>query len=145
MHSVFKDGKYGPYFECEASCGWKRNMKAEIKRPPRTKSAGGRLAMPGLRGRDTPAERPIWIVLRLCAIPKVQRYCENSTGETSKENTVTRSVLTLAHAQLKGLDCRRSRSRPVTGHPLEINCHHAIPKSQPKLDVRFVGILQGEN
>ena len=104
MHSVFKDGKYGPYFECEASCGWKRNMKAEIKRPPRTKSAGGRLAIPGLRGRDTPAERPIWIVLRLCAIPKVQRYCENSTGETSKENTVTRSVLTLAHAQLKGLD-----------------------------------------
>ena len=101
--------------------------------------------MPGLRGRDTPAERPIWIVLRLCAIPKVQRYCENSTGETSKENTVTRSVLTLAHAQLKGLDCRRSRSRPVTGHPLEINCHHAIPKSQPKRDVRFVGILQGEN
>ena len=98
--------------------------------------------MPGLRGRDTPAERPIWIVLRLCAIPKVQRYCENSTGETS---TVTRSVLTLAHAQLKGLDCRRSRSRPVAGHPLEINCHHAIPKSQPKLDVRFVGILQGEN
>ena len=57
MHSVFKDGKYGPYFECEASCGWKRNMKAEIKRPPRTKSAGGRLAIPGLRGRDTPAEK----------------------------------------------------------------------------------------
>ena len=23
-HSVFKEGRYGPYFECEALCGWRR-------------------------------------------------------------------------------------------------------------------------
>ena len=30
-HSVFKEGRYGPYFECEARCGWKRSMKAEMQ------------------------------------------------------------------------------------------------------------------
>ena len=120
MHSVFKDGKYGPYFDLPEEGSPYPDCGAETR------------LQKGLFGSFYGCVR----------YPKVQRYCENSTGETS---TVTRSVLTLAHAQLKGLDCRRSRSRPVAGHPLEINCHHAIPKSQPKLDVRFVGILQGEN
>ena len=31
-HSVFKEGRYGPYFECEASCGWKRNMREDMRR-----------------------------------------------------------------------------------------------------------------
>ena len=25
-HSVFREGRFGPYFECEAICGWKRSM-----------------------------------------------------------------------------------------------------------------------
>ena len=31
-HSVFKESRYGPYFECELRCGWKWNMKTEMKR-----------------------------------------------------------------------------------------------------------------
>lgn len=31
-HSVYKEGRYGPYYECEESCGWKRNMKEVMRR-----------------------------------------------------------------------------------------------------------------
>ena len=31
-HSVFKEGRYGPYFECEARCGWTRNIKEDMRR-----------------------------------------------------------------------------------------------------------------
>ena len=35
--SVFREGRYGPYFECEATCGWKENMKTTMRRaPPRS-------------------------------------------------------------------------------------------------------------
>ena len=30
-HSVLKEGRFGPYFECEKRCGWKRSMKQEMR------------------------------------------------------------------------------------------------------------------
>ncbi|MYI62792.1 MAG: hypothetical protein F4105_14270, partial [Gemmatimonadetes bacterium] len=30
-HSVFKESRYGPYFECELRCGWRWNVKTEKK------------------------------------------------------------------------------------------------------------------
>ena len=31
-YSVFKESRYGPYFECELRCGWRWNMETEMKR-----------------------------------------------------------------------------------------------------------------
>ncbi len=30
-HSVFKEGRYGPYFECEALCDWRRSMRVVMR------------------------------------------------------------------------------------------------------------------
>ena len=30
-HSVFREGRHGPYFECESCCGWRRSMRAVMR------------------------------------------------------------------------------------------------------------------
>ena len=52
-YSVFKESKHGPYFECESLCGWKRDMKSEMRH---THSRGP----PNKSGHDTdlPTEGP---------------------------------------------------------------------------------------
>ena len=40
--SVYKEGRHGPYFECETPCGWKRNMNADLRRPGSGASSGAK-------------------------------------------------------------------------------------------------------